>query len=271
MKNELNNKEKLIEYLSFVRDTEAEKPIGEMDNDLIEACVELLLELQGKTVALGPEQIEERVRKIPFVDTATFKAVNTKGKVRKTRKKRILLIAAVITILVTLLSIVSIAFEWNIFDALKDKFGSVFNTPIGVEQRENGISFENLGEIKEYENIEQLLKNEGLDVLIPTNSTKDITVKTIKIYNLDGIENTFISFNLQDLSCVITSNQNVSTEVISICDEVIEINNLQCYVVNLEDVNTVQIYFTHNNNCYKYTYNDKQVLLEIIENLEELQ
>ena len=57
MENNLNNKEKLIAYLSLVRDQETEKPLNEADTDLIKACVELLMELQVKEVTLSTEEI----------------------------------------------------------------------------------------------------------------------------------------------------------------------------------------------------------------------
>ena len=269
MENNINSKEKLIAYLSLIRDQETEKPLDEADNDLIKACVELLLELQGKEVTLSTEDIEELVRKIPFSDTEMIKTVNAKGKVRKFKKKKILLIAAVIAILVAILSIVSIAFEWNIFDSIRDKFGSLLNSPIGVEQTENGITFENLGEIKRYENVEQVIENEDLDILLPTKLPNGLEIDLIKVYNIDGLNETFISFNNENLSCSIKHNTNIPVEVINNCNDVIETNTLKCYIIEKTDVGLLQIYFYHKNNSYRYTYNDKQLLLEIIENLEE--
>ncbi len=269
MENNINSKEKLIAYLSLIRDQETEKPLDEADNDLIKACVELLLELQGKEVTLSTEDIEELVRKIPFADTEMIKTVNAKGKVRKFKKKKILLIAAVIAILVAILSIVSIAFEWNIFDSIRDKFGSLLNSPIGVEQTENGITFENLGEIKRYENVEQVIENEDLDILLPPKLPNGLEIDLIKVYNIDGLNETFISFNNENLSCSIKHNTDIPIDVLNNYNEEIKVDNLHCYIFNLDDVDIVQVYFVHNGNCYKYTYNDKQVLLEIIENLEE--
>ena len=267
MENNINSKEKLIAYLSLIRDQETEKPLDEADNDLIKACVELLLELQGKEVTLSTEDIEELVRKIPFADTEMIKTVNTKGKVRKFKKKKILLIAAVIAILVAILSIVSIAFEWNIFDSIKDKFGSLLNSPIGVEQTENGITFENLGEIKEYKNIQEVIENEDLGILLPTNLTNNLAIEMIKVYEVDGNQEIFVSLN-NGLSYIVTSGKNIPKNVVDKL-EIMVINEFELYIEYLEDVNLYQVYFTYNNDFYNIMYNDKQVLLEIIENLEE--
>lgn len=270
MENNINSKEKLIAYLSLIRDQETEKPLDEADNDLIKACVELLLELQGKEVTLSTEDIEELVRKIPFADTEMIKTVNTKGKVRKFKKKKILLIAAVIAILVAILSIVSIAFEWNIFDALKDKFGTVANAPAGVEQQENGITFERLGKDKMYNNVEEALEKENLDILIPNNLPNGLEIEMIKVYAVDDSNEIYISFNDEKFNCLIYIDSDFPPGVIDDTNnEKLAINGMQCYIVNMQDVNVVQGYFIYNKNCYRYTSNDKQVLLEIIENLEE--
>lgn len=267
MENNINSKEKLIAYLSLIRDQETDKPLDEADNDLIKACVELLLELQGKEVTLSTEEIEELVRKIPFADTEMIKTVNAKGKVRKFKKKKILLIAAVIAILVAILSVVSIAFEWNIFDSIRDKFGSLLNSPIGVEQTENGITFENLGEIKRYENVEQVIENEDLDILLPTNLPKNLAIEMIKVYEVDGNQEIFVSLN-NELSYIVTRGKNIPQNIVDKL-EIMVINEFELYIEYLEDVNLYQVYFTYNNDFYNIMYNDKQVLLEIIENLEE--
>jgi hypothetical protein len=84
----------------------------------------------------------------------------------KTTQKRILLIAAVIAILVAILSFVSVAFEWDIYDVMKEKFGSVFNIPVGVEQVENGVTFVNNGNYQQYKSLEELTEKEELNILL---------------------------------------------------------------------------------------------------------
>ena len=51
--------------------------------------------------------------------------------------------------------------------------------------------------------------------------------------------------------------------------EVFYINNTKCYIDHLSDTNLIQIYFSHNNNFYTFSHSDKQILLDIIKNLEE--
>ena len=95
----VKSKEILIALLHFIRDCELDKPLGESNEELVDACVRLLLKLQGKTESLTTEQIEDRVRKIPFVISADFDGEANKKAKKYTTKKKILLVAAIIAIL----------------------------------------------------------------------------------------------------------------------------------------------------------------------------
>ena len=99
--NNNSDNQEFIKKLELLRDLEAEKPVEEMDVSLVMACVELILELRGETVNFTPEEVEEKVRKIPFVEETT--TLNTppqsvKGRSTKVKSNKILLIAAIIAI-----------------------------------------------------------------------------------------------------------------------------------------------------------------------------
>ena len=127
------SKQRLTSYISFVRDCELEKPINEINEEIVGACVKLLLKLQGKKVAFTTEQIKEKVRKIPVVlhaDTSN----KTNPNVRKhINKKKILLIAAIIALLCAILAVFSIGYNIDYWHAvMNDKFGSVFKEHSGI-------------------------------------------------------------------------------------------------------------------------------------------
>lgn len=268
MENNMQNKEKLLYYLEIIRDNQALKPPEEMNRELLEGTIDLLLKLQNKKADLTPEEIKERVRKIPFVETPDFEDAPQKTR-KKINKRKILLIAAIIAILCTLLSIASIAFEWSIFDMAKEKFGSVFNVPIDEVQNENGISYENHGQSRKYDSFDEFLKFENIDVLIPSNLPPDIKIEQIHVAEIDGhMEITFIFDNCV-VDYTILLECDVSEININISDESLNINNFKCYINRMEDINLIQIYFEHQGNYYKIGGSDEQILLNIIENLEE--
>ena len=168
--NNNSDNQEFIKKLELLRDLEAEKPVEEMDVSLVKACVELILELRGETVNFTPEEVEEKVRKIPFVEETT--TLNTppksvKGRSTKVKSRKILLIAAIISILIAIFAVSSIAFDWNIFDELKNRFGTVFNVPVNEEMYINGITVISRGKRKKYDDLESALKSECINVLYP--------------------------------------------------------------------------------------------------------
>ena len=263
MTKEIPSEEKLIELLLFIRHKELKKPFDKMDHDLITACTELLLDLQNIEVTLSPEEIKERVKNIPFIETIDTKAVKSK---RKTNKKRILLIAAIISILIAILSIASMGSEWNMFDILIDKFGRVSGAPSGVEFYENGVSYGFDGPGKKYSSIDELMKNEELDILLPTKLPDNLTLKNVMVSVEDEYKTIDLLFE-EGLSYTVYKKAPIPKRVVDNFSPTI-IGNTEIYIVDLSDVNSYQVYFAYNNDYYYIVHSDKQQVLEIIENLE---
>ena len=261
------SKNKLIMHLNSIINHEVEKPYTEMDADLVEACVELSLELQGKNYTLSNEELEEKVRKIPFVDTKEFFNAAQKKR-KKINKRKILLIAAIVAILCTLLTIISSGYNFDdIHRIMREKFGSVFNVPIGESQISGDIEYGNLGGYNTYTSVQDFFRDESYDVLMPVILPNEITIK--KIFVMDLEPQISILFNSCVSSYEITLNKTIPETIIADTDKIIEINNLQCYVKNLGDVGVTQIHFEYKGNCYIVGGRDEQILLNIIENLEE--
>lgn len=271
MKNKYKKNYDAIKYLSVLSEKEIQKPVEEMDCDLILSCSEILLKLQGKKVSLTEKEIDEKVRKISFAEgSGNVKEFTARKNVKtKTTQKRILLIAAVIAILVAILSFVSVAFEWDIHNIMKEKFGSVFNVPVGVEQNVNDLTFTNEGKNIKYKNIDELVENENLDILFPANLPNDITIERITISETSFGQIIDITFSDENLFFSITLDSDIPEGNKATCNQIITINSIDYYITNLTDVNTYIIEFVYNDNFYSITSNDMQTSLYIIENLEE--
>lgn len=271
MKNKYKNNADAIKYLSALCDREVQKPVEEMDCELIASTVELLLKLQGKKVSLTEKEIEEKVRKISFTESSdNVKEFKVNKNVRtKTTQKRILLIAAVIAILVAILSFVSVAFEWDIINSMKEKFGSVFNIPVGVEQVENGVTLINNGKNTKYKSLEELIEKEDINILLPKNLP--YSIKTDKIYITKDKTNTKINvtFSDENLFFLVILNSDIPDGNKEICKEKISLNSIDYYISTLTDVGMTIVEFSYEGNYYTISSDDMQILLDIIENLEE--
>lgn len=268
MDNNFQDKEKIIEYLSVIRDAEVSKPAHKADKDLIEACVALLLDLQNKDADLTPEQINERVNKIPFVDTE--KTLDIKTKKKKVDKFKLLLIAAIIPILITLLTLMAMAdIKWTHFEKLKEMFGSIDKTPVGEVFYDNNIEF---GKISgnNYNNIKDFSKDCNISVLIPGEAfAKNKTIE-ISCLSFDTGNEIDIAFETVELYYIIYIDKSI-TEIFTENEyRKVNINSFDCYIIDLYDVGTYQVYFEHNGATYCVTGSDSDLITDLIENLEEL-
>ena len=272
--NKNSDNQEFIKKLELLRDLEAEKPVEEMDVSLVMACVELILELRGETVNFTPEEVEEKVRKIPFVEETT--TLNTppqsvKGRSTKVKSRKILLIAAIISILIAIFAVSSIAFDWNIFDELKNRFGTVFNMPVNEEVDANGITIVSRGDNHKYKSIEDFLKKENLEILYPEILPESVSLKQLALQQVGSKDKLAFIFDNIDFTFYITFDTDVSNAVVNGSTEILNLNGKVCYITNMTDIGVTQIYFVHNGDLYYLSYNNKQDLIEIIENLKELQ
>ena len=264
MKNEVSNKEKLIEMLSFIRDTESEKPSDEMDNDLIADCTELLLDLQNKNVTLSTEEIEERVKNIPFTENTKTKVVEIK---RKTTVRKLLIIAAVISLLFTILTFSTTGSEWNMFDALYKKYDRMTDVPTNVVFFEEGTSYWVEGPAKTYDSFDEWAQNENTDILLPKKFPDCFTFYGILVGPDGDYEETIFSFNNGMTSYAVTHDAPIPQGVL---DNVtpITIGNTEVYIEDLYNVNHYQVYFSYNGDCYCIIHSEKEPVHEILKDLE---
>ncbi len=269
MNNKIDSKEKLIEYLSLIRDAETKKPLNETDTDLIDVCVKLLLELQDKKVTLTPKKIEEAISALHFTDTPSAKQLPKKNKRKKHPKKKFFLIAAVITTAVTACAIGSGAFERTATEMLKERFGSVQNAPEDVVIHEDNVEFGRGSNSRVYESFEDMARNEDVHILVPAELPKGTELTSILFGEYSGKTEINICFNDASPSCTVLLNQKLPPEVLK--NESVTVNGFKCYVEELKDIGIVQIYFSHNNNTYIASHTNKQTVFEIIEKLEEVQ
>ena len=272
--SDLNNDfhtQELIKKLELLRDIEAEKPIEEMDVSLLTTCVEFILELRGETEMLSPEEVEEKVRKIPFVDTTSLNTSpeNVKSKTTKIKSHKILLIAAITSLLITIFTFSSIAYNWDVFAELKNKFETVANAPVNDEIEVDGISVYMYGENKDYDTLENAIKAIDLDILYPSKLPDDVVLKKITFHTFDSKEKLVFSFDNIDFTYTILFKDVIPKEVLSDDTEKIEINDITYYIIDMPDLSLFQIYFEYDDDLYKATYNNKEDLIFVIKNLKE--
>lgn len=262
-----SDKNKLIEHLNAVINTEMEKPYEEIDADLIDACTELILELQGKNFTLSNEEVEELVRKIPFAEVADFKATPQKKR-KKTTKRKILLIAAVTAILSTLLSIrTSGDREIELMEYLETKYGSLANVPRDEQFILGNQEYSTMKKCKVYTDPKDLMENEGINILFPTDIPDKI--KFDHILSTEADNTVIVAFDPAIAAYGIQLDTEIPQIIKDRSSSFSTENGLLCYIERIKSVGQVQIYFEHDGNFYTVSGNNEQILMDIVENLEE--
>lgn len=266
------SKNNLIALLHFIRDCELDKHLGKCNEELVDACVKLLLKLQNKSTDLTAEQVEDKVRKIPFVISADFNGNakdNTNKKTKKhTTRKKILLVAAIIALLAMLMGIgYSISENTSIFEYITNKIG-LENIEFGKIYNSNGISYEENKQSARYNNINDYPEENPYGILLPQYLPNDIESTGIIIVDDKITREIRVTFDTSSLVYNIYLDTKIPQATIDCCTE-LTVNNNKIYIMELLDVGTYQLYLEHNDNYYEISYIDKQELLKVIENMEE--
>lgn len=256
-------KQTLKDKLMVIILLETAKDYKEMDSDLVTECVDFLMELEGKE-RLTKKEIEQRVKDIPFKGKVT--ALSSYAK-RKVRAKRLAIIAAVLAVLITLFGIISVA-SGNTFSEMFRKMGeSLYELLDGETMEHDNITFIKPNETKEYSSIEELAKDEGIEILYPTWLPEN--EKIIKVWYLDenGSMGYVLQCNKPEHNISIEINRDLAEDVKMDCIK----NEIAGYVVYYEITpRYIQANFAYKNNIYIIKSDTEDNLFRIIENLKEI-
>ena len=122
-----------------------------------------------------------------------------------------------------------------------------------------------------YKNINTALEELEIDVLYPTKLPLDTSLKQLLVYQENKKQKVAYIFNDTQLMYSVTINEKISKEVKLLATEKLKIKDKDCYLFEMNDICVIQIQFEYNGNLYMMSYNNKQDLVEVIENLKELE
>lgn len=256
-------KQSLKDKLMVIILLETSKDYKEMDSDLVTECVDFLMELEGKQ-KLTKAEIEQRVKAIPFKGKAT--AINSYAK-KKIRAKRLAVIAAILAVIIALFGIFAIA-SGNTYSELLRKMGiSLHNMLNSGSVDYNGITIYKPNETKEYSSINELVEEEGIEILYPSWLPEN--EKIVKVwYLIEGeTERYSLQCNNSAYSISIVLDTELSERLKTDCIE----KEIAGHIVYYDSKDTFcQANFIYNNALYGIKAYTEDDLFKIIENLEEI-
>lgn len=256
-------KQSLKDKLMAIILLETSKPYKEMDSDLVTECVDFLMELEGKQ-KLTKSEIEQRVNAIPFKGKVT--AIGSYAK-KKIRAKRLAVIAAVLAVIIALFGIIAVSSGKDSSELLR-RLGYAVIEMFGGETADYGnVTLNKSNETKNYNSIEELIKDEKIEILYPTWLPENEKITSV----LYWVEEPFETYILQ---CD-NDNYNVSVTINKVVTDDIKLN---CLIRKISDFTVYYIeqdvfaqgIFEYKNNYYIVKSDTEENLFKTIECLEEI-
>lgn len=266
MRNELDyslEKASLKRKLLAIILLESSKPYKKMNSALVTECVDFLWELEGKE-GLTKEETERRISEIPFAGKSVDFGSHIKNKIKA---KRLALIAAIIAILFALFGVVAVSMGSDSAELIR-KIGNAIVEMFNGETVESGnVTLIKPDETKYYDSIEELLKEEEIDILYPGWLPENVEITSV-MYSLEGeIESYRFLYNNIDFGLSVSFNQNLAEDVKLDCQS-IGVNGYVCYY--FVDEGFAQASFEYKNNRYTVNADTEENLFGIIQNLKEI-
>ena len=256
-------KETLKDKLSAIILLESKKSFEEMDCELIDECVDFLMELEGKT-RLSKGEIEQRVNAVPFNGKITELGSDT-GK--KFRAKRLAIIAAVIALIAVIFSMVSLASEDSFGNLLYRTGNSLVEILDKRDMDYKDVSIHKNDKTVIYQTVEEFVEAENTEILYPSWLPENVNVLNILCF----IEEEKICYSILCSNSVysVSIRPDITTdEEIKLNNPMKEINGFEVYYFTTDLL--AQGTFMHNSTQYQVTASNEKELFEIIKNLKEI-
>lgn len=263
--NTNSSRQSLKDKLMAIILLETSKPYKEMDSDLVTECVNFLMELEGKE-RLTKEEITQKVDEIPFKGKIISADLHTQKKIRT---KRVIIIAAVLAILLTVFSILAISFT-NVEDRLINRFANYFGEEAKPGEK---MEFENIelikpNDTKTYSSAQELVRDENIAVLFPTWLPDNGRI-TECLYVEEDIREKYYVFCSKDPECSISVYLDKKlSEKTKTSNPIKNVDNHTVYLIKRDEY--VQGNFEHNGYYYSVSAHTEEDVLKIIENLKEI-
>lgn len=217
-------KNQTLKLLGEIISYESAKPDDEADFDLIEDCEKMMCDLLEGSVTLSDEEIRIRIEK-----------VKQKSQVSKPKKKirrgfsRVA--AALCAVLVLCISVCAVCV---INPEIREGIMKSLGISVGESVDVNGITYINNGNVSEYQDIETLLIENGLDIMYPHTLPENVWIEAV--YVTEQSTNMMTMVFSDNLGLVDISLKGESTiEDIIVDAEKIIVADKEFYVIEIEN------------------------------------
>ena len=262
-------KEQKIQWLCQIIDNETDKPEDEIDFALIGECSAYLRELSDKAAEATKEQKQRILQQIKahHNQTATKSAKVLRPRWKTARKVVGIAIAAVLLLTLTLSVIAKVNGYSNAWEYIRENAKTFFNMSSGSKVKDGEITLTKHDGVVTYNSIEELLQEEGYDIMYPSDLPEDVHIKSIiqQIISEERITYCY-QFTDQSVSVAISTVPRISQNDLDKYER-IETDVMLAYLISKQDGNCQIVSYDG-----KYEYlicgSDYDVLIDILNGMK---
>ena len=262
IRRRLDAEDKVIEYLAGEIAKERKKPAAQQDQSRIEKCLDTIAKLKNHKIEYSQEELKAKANAL--LSKAHAKEESGKNTAHAPTHRYRLRPALVVVILLVVVCLLGTT-ACGVIPSLRMWFARIVNNP-GASVDDNGITYSYNGQAVIYEDIEELLEKEQLDIFYPSKFPEGVKLENVqrKIYN--GHEEIIFVCNTLDVSFLITfdySNEFVMSDIYS----EYKLDNLTVYCREDQELNRYIAIFIHDNKYYFLAAKDQSSLYFILDNM----
>lgn len=262
-------KEQKIQWLCQMIDNETDKPEDEIDFALIDECSAYLHELSDKAAEATKEQKRRILQQIKAHHNQTAKgpAKVLRPSWKTPRKILAIAIIAALILFSTLTVIAKVNGYSNAWEYVTENLQKIIGMDAGAKMNEGNITLVKGGESITYSSIEELLENEGYDIMYPSELPEKVSITQISYQIVNEKQVLYcIQFSDPMVSVVISTKPDFSQEYLE-QHEKLEHSLLQAYLVKKTN-GYYQIIGYDGKYQYAIYGNDYDLLIKVLNSLK---
>lgn len=273
--------DELISLLYKIIDTELEKTDDEADEDLIAECSDFIEELNSDSPTFSDAEIDQKLQalyakaKAEKAKSLTLKessqnAVSSPRWITKRKLKWIGITAAALVTISTITVAATTDFFSKAWNYVTTNVQKIVGMKPGEKMDESGITIIKNSGAQNYKSIEELLKQEKIEILYPSVLPGKIQLKKIiQNYETKDTYTLEFIFNIDELNIMVSNYYENSLDLWT-DPTIYETSVMNFYIKELPD-SLYQAIGQYKGYEYCITYNNYNDLIYILDNLKGIE
>ena len=264
IRRQLDAEDKVIEYLAGEIAKERKKPAFLQNQARIDKCIDTIAKLKNHKTEYSQEELKAKADAL-LAKARAKEATDKETAATPIRRYRLrpVLVAVIVLVAVCLCG----ATACGVIPSLRMWFAKIVNNP-GASVDDNGITYSYDGQVSIYKDIDELLDNEQLDILYPSELPAGTQLVSVQRITDDDIENYFFSYSDKRVSICIKLNFYDEFNANEMYQRY-AVGNITAYYWKDDVLDRYMAVFLVDNTYYSIYAKDEPSLLYIINNMKE--